>query len=61
MYLGIGLGLICGRKFIGGPWIFCGVEWVGGEWFELPLLIWTSIHEDFEPFFLGSGGTCLSM
>ena len=61
MLLEIGLGLICEGKFIRRVWIFYGMEGVGGEWFELPLLIWTSMHKDFEPFFSGSGGTCLSM
>jgi len=55
------LGLICGGKFICGVYFFYGVEGVGGEWFELPLLKWTSMNEDFEAFFLGSGGTRLIM
>jgi len=31
------------------------------ELFGLPLLKWTSIHEDFEPLFVESGGICLNI
>ena len=46
-------------------WFFFKYSKVGRpkiqELFRFPLLKWTSIHEDFEPSFLGSKGACLSM